>query len=475
MLARAKTRYGSQDPTRKVYLNRERGASYGTDAIATYEKTGRKAQPWQVNLMTAILSYDEDGIYIYSEFGYSVPRRNGKNEVVSMRELYGLTQLGEKIIHTAHRVNTSSSAFERLYGLLCDAGYVEGQDFKAARQKGLEKLSFYETGGEVHFRTRSAKGGLGEGFDLLVIDEAQEATDDHIAALGYVVSDSKNPQKIYLGTPPTPQSSGTVFVKMREETLAGKRKYTGWAEWSVEELSDPRNIDLWYLCNPAMGYQLNERKVEVEYKGDDLDFNIQRLGYWVQYNLQSAITETEWDALKVDALPQFKGKLHAGIKFGHDGTNAAMSIAVMTQDDKVFVETIDCKNMRLGISWITEYLSRIDRGTVVVDGANGQALLDGEVRRAKLKPYPILPTVKEVIAASTAFEQCMQSGKLCHSGQPSLKESATNCEKRPIGANGGFGYKSIQDGIDVAILESVVLATWACLEAAKEKPKARIW
>jgi len=425
--------------------------------------------------MDVILSYSKDGIYIHSEFGYSVPRRNGKNEVISIRELYGLAVLGEKIIHTAHRVNTSSAAFERLYGLLCDAGYVEGEDFKATRQKGLEKIAFKGTGGEIHFRTRSAKGGLGEGFDLLVIDEAQEATDDHIAALGYVVSDSSNPQKIFLGTPPTPQSSGTVFVKMRDETLAGTRKYTGWAEWSVDEMSDPHNVDLWYQCNPAMGYQLNERKVEVEYKGDDLDFNIQRLGYWVQYNLKSAISESEWDALKVDDIPSLTGKLHVGVKFGHDGTNVSVSIAVMTKDGNVFVETIDCKNMRMGVAWILEFLRKIDRGTVVIDGANGQALLDGEIRREKLKPFPILPTVKEIIAASTEFEQCMQAGKLCHSGQPSLRESATNCEKRPIGSNGGFGYKSIQDGIDVSILESVVLATWACLEASKAKPKPRIW
>ncbi|NLY87361.1 MAG: hypothetical protein GX083_02280 [Clostridiales bacterium] len=36
---------------------------------------------------------------------------------------------------------------------------------------------------ELEFRTRSSKGGLGEGFDLLVIDEAQEYTDDQESAI----------------------------------------------------------------------------------------------------------------------------------------------------------------------------------------------------------------------------------------------------------------------------------------------------
>ena len=43
----------------------------------------------------------------------------------------------------------------------------------------------------INFRTRSSKGGLGEGYDLLVIDEAQEYTTDQETALKYIVTDSK--------------------------------------------------------------------------------------------------------------------------------------------------------------------------------------------------------------------------------------------------------------------------------------------
>ena len=64
----------------------------------------------------------------------------------------------------------------------------------------------------MEFRTRTGTGGLGEGFDLLVIDEAQEYEADQESALKYVVTDSKNPQKqSFVGTPPTPISSGTIF------------------------------------------------------------------------------------------------------------------------------------------------------------------------------------------------------------------------------------------------------------------------
>lgn len=61
--------------------------------------------------------------------------------------------------------------------MLNDAGYIEKEDFKVLRQFGLGKIEMIKDyNGCVSFRTRSSKGGLGEGFDFLVIDEAQEYT-----------------------------------------------------------------------------------------------------------------------------------------------------------------------------------------------------------------------------------------------------------------------------------------------------------
>ena len=65
---------------------------------------------------------------------------------------------------------------------------------------------------------------------------------------------------------------------------------------------------------------------------DDVDFNIQRLGLWIKYNQKSAISKAEWTELKVSALPEFKGSLFVGIKYGHNGNHVAMSIAVKTKE-----------------------------------------------------------------------------------------------------------------------------------------------
>lgn len=473
-------RRGRQTPTKSVVL--PYAQTHGQDAIDLYHSTGRTAQEWQEIQLYDILAFQDDGLWVHTKYGYSVPRRNGKNEIVAIREMYGLTN-GERILHTAHRTTTSASASRRLAALLDAAGYTEivrqkkgevyDKHYTYSKQLGLERIVLLAAGGgTIDFRTRSSKGGLGEGFDLLVIDEAQEYQDDQESALKYVVTDSRNPQTIFCGTPPTPVSSGTVFLKMRNAALQGETINTGWAEWSVDEMTDPRDKEAWYQTNPSLGAIFTERSVLDEVGSDQVDFNIQRLGLWLRYNQKSAISKAEWEELQCKSLPKFAGKLFVGIKYGHDGDSVAMSIAVKTKSSKIFVEAIDCRPVRAGDGWLLDFLSRADVDTVIVDGANGQGLLAEAMKQAKLKP-PLLPTVKEIIQANAAFVQGLYAKQICHMGQPSLVQVVSNCEKRAIGSNGGFGFKSILDGASIELLDSVILAYWKC-SAQKEKRKQRI-
>lgn len=457
----SKARKGRQTPTEYVALPYTE--THGEEAINLYNKTGRTAQEWQELLVYDILATNEDNLWTHTKFGYSVPRRNGKNEIVVMREMWGLKN-GERILHTAHRTTTSHAAWERLCRLLEKAKI----QYKSIKASGRECIYIVGSDARVEFRTRSSKGGLGEGFDLLVIDEAQEYTDDQESALKYVVSDSKNPQTIFCGTPPTAVSSGTVFTKYRNATLQGGTANGGWAEWSVPEQSDVWDKELWYETNPSLGTILTERAIIDEITTDFVDFNIQRLGLWIRYNQKSEISKAEWESLSVKKLPELKGKLFVGIKYGRDGKNVAVSVAVKTKDDRIFIESIDCREIRAGNGWIIEFLSKADVRKTVVDGANGQQLLADEMKQEKIKS-PTLPTVKEIILANTAFEQGLCQQRILHANQPSLAQAAENCEKRAIGTNGGFGYRSQKEEIEIALLDSAIYAYWACSEYKERK------
>ena len=209
-----KAKFGNQNPTQSVILPYTNSLCH--EAIDYYERTGLTCYDWQRNMLGPMMAVGEDGLWVHQKYGFSIPRRNGKTEIVYIVELWGLEN-GLNILHTAHRISTSHASFEKVKKYLEKSGYVEGEDFNSIKAKGQERLELYATGGVIQFRTRTSSGGLGEGFDLLIIDEAQEYTTEQESALKYTVTDSNNPMTIMCGTPPTPVSSGTVFTNYREQ------------------------------------------------------------------------------------------------------------------------------------------------------------------------------------------------------------------------------------------------------------------
>lgn len=461
------TRQGRKEPTVSVTLPYSDTAA--AEAVELYNKTERKVLDWQELLLYDIMALNPDKLWTHQEYGVSVPRRNGKSELVLCRCLYGLAN-GERILFTAHRTTTAHAIYERLQRLCEQAGIYIASSFKAY---GKEHL-YTKDAGRVEFRTRTSTGGLGEGYDLLIVDEAQEYTPDQETALKYTVSDSQNPQTILIGTPPTAISAGTVFPKYRDRVTQGRGFDCGWAEWSVDKMTDVYDVDAWYNTNPSLNVNniLTERKIRAEIGEDDTDFNIQRLGLWLKYNQRSEITANEWAALEVKKLPDLKGPLFVGIKYGHDGNNVAMSIAVKTVSGKVFIEAIDCRPIKDGAGWLLDFIRKASVKEVVIDGASGKNLLADAMKSAGIKA-PVLPKVHEYIDANTLFMTKLSDATIVHMDQESLKQAVTNCERRAIGSGGGFGFRSQVEGVDIALLDSVILAVWAC-NNAKEEQKQKI-
>lgn len=459
-------RVGRQSPTVSVILPYE--DTKGPEAIELYNASENTALDWQVALTYDIMAVNEEGLWIHQKFGYSVPRRNGKSEMALARCIWGLKN-GERILYTAHRASTAHSIWERLSRLCAKVDIKIDSSFRAF---GKEHL-YTDEGGVIEFRTRTSTGGLGEGYDLLVVDEAQEYTPEQETALKYVVTDSANPQTIMFGTPPTAISAGTVFPNYRKHVLQAESFESGWAEWSVPEMSNADDVDLWYETNPSLGTILKERTIRSEIGDDKTDFNIQRLGLWIKYNQRSAISRNEWEQLQVDKLPKLAGHLYAGIKFGIDGENVALAIAVRTAEGKIFCEVVNCKPIRNGIDWIVRFLEQADVCKAVVDGKNGTDVLLDAAKRAGVK-RPAVATVAQIIKANSIFDMAMEKGTFQHMMQSAVTQVVTNCERRKIGANGGLGYKSMLDGADISLLESMILAHWICSDSKAEKPKQHI-
>lgn len=461
-------RKGKQTPT--ICIRLPYTESLGTEAVDLYNKSDREAQDWQALMLEDIMSVNEDGLWVHMKYGWSIPRRNGKSEILIMRAIWGMRH-GERVLYTAHRSTTSSSAWTKICKLLGSIGYEEERDYKPYRTRGLEQIIWLtDGGGYINFRTRTSTGGLGEGYDLLIIDEAQEYTTDQESALKYVVTDSKNPQTLMCGTPPTAVSSGTVFMDYRKKTLTGRNEDSGWAEWSVPNLTDAHNPELWYETNPSLGTILTERTIRSELGDDQVDDNIQRLGLWLRYSQQSAISKQDWEECALAEKPQLdaRPRIFFAVKYGQSG-NVSLAAAVKLSDGRIFVEAIDCRPIRDGNAWMIPFLRNPHAESVCIDGAGNQTVLANEMKDAEVKCAAVLPKVGDVVAAHALFEQQLFCGQIRHMNQPALAQAATNCEHRAIGNSGGFGYASVLEGADISLLEAVSLAHWLCSNAKERK------
>lgn len=455
----------------------------GKEAIELYESTqNKKALPWQQNLLNDILAIDDNGLYIHQTYGFSVPRRNGKSEVIEIRCLWGLVN-GESIYFTSHRQDLASYFFEKMVQYLSEAGYELDKDYFIVRTAGKEEITFNADlgSGRLRFKSRTTRGALGQGYDVLIVDEAQEYTEDQETALKYIVTDSANSQIIMCGTPPTAVSVGTVFTQYRKFVLSTQTFGSGWAEWSLQNaVEDITNTDYWYLTNPSLGYFLTERNILKETTSNPMDFNIQRLGVWMEFDLKSIISLAEWNACRVDRIPALLNDYYLGIRFSPEAENpnVCLSIAIRTKTRiegryKIFTECIDCRPFIEGLNWLVPYISNDKVKEIYYDGQLGQKALEELCRDLKISKKLHEIKVREVVYANVSYEQAIISKSTIHKEQPSVTQVITATEHRQIGSNGGYGFRCLKEGADISIMNSIILAHYGCSEAQKEKNKPK--
>lgn len=264
------------------------------DAIFLASGYGLIPDDWQVDILTGWLARRVDGKWCYGRCGLAVPRQNGKNGAIEVRELYGMVVLGEAFLHAAHEVKTTRKAFKRLkhfFGdevndpkakypelnalvaevrstngqeaiFLKDVWEVDGQrvystgrPLTAAGRPNLD-ARFVRKGGSIEFVARSRGSGRGFTVDVLVLDEAQHLNDDELEAIRSAVSSAPlgNPQVIYAGTPPDREKGELGVVWLRVRAGAGKDKRLCWIEYGVPDgpLPDLDDEALLYEVNPAL-------------------------------------------------------------------------------------------------------------------------------------------------------------------------------------------------------------------------------
>lgn len=461
---------GSQEPS--VRIVPEYSATDGTDAERILRSGGLLLDPWQNIVVCDWMAMTPDGKWVCKTCGGSVARQNGKTGLIEGRAEAGMILYNEQVLYTAHLQKTATETFEEMASFF-DTPKLRKylKDIKTAL--GREQI-ILRSGARVKFLARTRNGGRGQHGDLLIFDEAQELDEEQQASFLPAISASLNPQTIYVGTPPSPDVTGTVFRRIRDVAIAGDTKATAWFEFSVDEIGDVTDRSRWALTNPALGRRILETTIEGEQEQMDQDtFARERLGWWtpvVESREDYAIPKEAWDACKSDE-PKPEGKTAYGVKFSVDGSEVCLCGAVIPQDGPARISLIERRPMGVGTQWLADWLNaRYNKAScVVIDGRNGvDVLIDKIADTWKFKGSVIKPSVKEMLAAVGSLTNALNERTVTwFSKQLALRESAITSIKRPISGGYGFG------GENSIPIEAAALALWGA-KTSKRDPNKRM-
>jgi phage terminase large subunit-like protein len=410
--------------------------------------------------------------------GLSVPRQNGKNAILEMRELFGMVQLGEKFLHTAHEVKTARKAFIRL------ASFFENtrkwpelaELVKDIRRTNGQEAIVLTNGGSVEFVARSKGSGRGFTVDVLVCDEAQELSDDALEALMPTTSAAPlgNPQWIFTGTPPGPTANGEVFTRTRDDALSGKSSRLAWHEWSCTgsaDLDDPASAS---SANPALGGRLQWDVIQGERsRFSDEGFARERLGMWDSAGSQRVISADSWKVVADANLKDRGDEVAIAFDVSPDRSTATIASAAWTTEGLPYVDVVESRRGEpdWGIQRFVDMCERHQVRAVVVDGASAAFSLVDPLRQRGLTVT--VTSARQMAAAFGNFYDTVMDGGMRHLDQPLLNLALAAARKRKIG-DSGFGWSRKDSESDITPVTAATLALWGLTSGEiAEKPKVR--
>lgn len=479
-------RIGAQEP-RWLVKHESHFDSDGPDAVELARTYANDPDKWQADVLETWLARNADDKPTYITLALAVPRQNGKNDIIQDFELYKMIVCGEGILHTAHQVKTANKAFQRLAAIFSDPSHPElGELVVNIRRTNGEQGIYLTNGGFIEYSARSRGASRGNTYSVLIIDEAQEYTDEQAEALTSTLSASPTGyrQMVYTGTPPGPSSPGTVFDRLRMRALNDPSKSMCYHEWSVDDL--PKQgvtyeelVDSVYLTNPAMGIRLDDDFTREEFSTMSLDgFARERLGWWCEGGtVNTVFSLRDWSSCEVETLPQEteNEKRCVGVKFTPDGEHVALSLA-LKNGEQSFIEGLFFEPLNNGTSWISDWL--IERKSkfaeVWIDGKVNSSALVTKLRDGGFPMKAVrLMNSRDVSDSASMLHDAIVEKKVLHTKQDMMDKSATKSQKRIIGDkfSGAWGFG---DGeVSCAPIESASFAYMA-LMTTKRNPNRKL-
>lgn len=398
---------GNQTPTHRLVP--PAAFSHGHEAIGLAEIVGINLDEFQrqglIDDLGANMVITADGRRVErwaaKETCEVCSRRNGKTERLVVLILYGLFLGRErKIMYTAHRDDTAADVWAKVVAACKNYPELWNEIVPAGprRSNGQRQIEL-KNGQVVYFRTRTNEGFRGQGFDRLIIDEAQDVTEEEMAAILPVVSGEENAQVNFAATAGNRHSVtlGSLWASFGK----GERSlcYRG---WHAEESDDHEDLHVLARVNPAFG-----RRLDWEWCGKELrrfgvvKFCRERLGIATYPRPEGegwVIPEAAWIRAR-DEKSEPTGAARYVLEADPQLEAGSIGAAARRDDGAMHIGVTE---HRAGIGWMIPAVADLvarDGGEVWVDPKGPAAILIEDLRTAGITPRLFTPeNIKDACA-----------------------------------------------------------------------------
>jgi hypothetical protein len=458
------------------------------DFAAAY---GLVPDDWQQVILDDWLAVGPKGRWASLKCGLSVPRQNGKNGALEIRELFGAVGRGERILHTAHQVKTAMLHFRRLkhfFGSKVNDPNARYPELNALVKEmtathGREAI-YLKNGASIEIVARSQGSGRGYTVDVIVCDEAQDMSDDDLEALLSASSAGPlgDPQWIFTGTPPGPRVDGSVFTRNRTEATTGGRRgrKVSWLEWAADPKDDPADPATWEKANPGLTTgRLLFDVVEAEYGTfSPGGFARERLGIWPEVAASARVIPGEtWAALAKPGPVNGTPPTSLAVDASHDRVLVIAACWTIPGEDRNHVEIVHLDpsgDTLAAVNWLVER-ARPKRIPVFIDAMSPAASMIPALKTSRVQVKQT--SSGDMAKACGLLVDDASSGRLSHgitdengtSSQAPLDAALAGAKKRAIGTAGGWGWDRKDPAVNIAPLVAVSLAR---LGASTVRPKS---
>ena len=459
-------------------------------AIELWEHYSRKRlDDTQRLTVQVMMAQDAGSKWAAATTGREMPRQNGKGDEIEVVELWGLVQRSEAILHTVHdAVLLASQAQQRMLGVLEGHADLRRRVKRKWQGTGQQMIEMHN-GGVIWYRTRTGGGGRGvDDVDRLVVDEAQHATEEQLAAVSPTLLANSNPQLNAMGTAGLAGKS-SWWWRQRKRALSidpGSFGYVGHTAETVrvdadgrvvQDPVDPLDRSLWAPCNPALA---SGRGVGIGFLDEQLrrlgpeSFAREHLGVWdppeEDGDRETVVDLDVWNELAESAVETIEAGRPSPVAFGvevsPDRKWSTIGLAGTRADGTTWIQVVQSGR---GTAWVADRLVELQQkwrpvGVGVAAGGPAGSLI-AAMGEAKVRKVKQLSTV-DVGQASGMFVDAVSERTGRHDGSQRLTISLEAARKKTSGKTWVFAPPS-DDSTDIAPLQACVNALFVLAKNPK--------